>query len=214
MASEFAAGKDKISSPEIDLPHLRIKRPREQNQGMNKAMTNLTGTALSANGYVQWFHHLTAPQIGYEWCHLVAHSMGGAGGPTNIVAGRASNNTEQLIIENMLSMYRSEKAIKIKVKALVEGNNRGIYLGNIIRYRVYIDGNTKDFFLDCRVNVAPSGIHLLTLAHEGAQWINKMLADRADRAGCAVTWNEHVKIRRFLMEKLQAPLDDAGIGYG
>src|ERR1700730_1484608 len=76
---------------------------RAHTVAMNAATFAEVTTALSATAYARRGHgaRLTGGHsaIGYEWCHLVSHGMGGPDVPANIVAATCHQNSEQLILE-------------------------------------------------------------------------------------------------------------------
>lgn len=155
---------------------------RQTNQGMNHAMTVLTGQSCSATRYAIWFDGRN-PAYGvrgdqrWEWCHLLAHGMGGADNHTNIVAARKGNNSEQLAIESALQMYRRERVFQMKIRSLRLNGGDGVHLGNLIRYKVrcIFGGNPYNRFLDCLNAPDPSEIHYYDLLRQVAMWANNKL---------------------------------------
>ncbi|MEM7165155.1 MAG: DNA/RNA non-specific endonuclease [Planctomycetota bacterium] len=86
--------------------------------------------------------------ISYEWCHLIAHGLGGSDNKKNVVAATAYCNTEQLILECVLYEYRQE-GLSVDVQAkLAKGTE---HLGECINYSVNYKGSTVySRLLDCR----------------------------------------------------------------
>jgi hypothetical protein len=116
-----------------------------------KASTELeTNERCSATKYARLGHgsFLTRGHsaIRYEWCHLVAHGMGGKDVPENLVAATCYQNTEQFIIECVLYGYRMEGfSVHVAAKLakgtlhLAETIEYSILLGNEILWEVRMD---------------------------------------------------------------------------
>ncbi len=173
----------KIKTAWVDLPPGRAGSRRTGNQGMNPATFLLTGANRSATQYVGWFkgQHPNANEVDattqWEWCHLLAHSLGGGDNATNIVAAVKGNNSEQLAIESALSMYRMEGVFQMKISAATFGVNNGKHLGNVIRYKIRCTRIPGDFclYLDCLNAPRPSAIHFYGVVQRVAAWANAKL---------------------------------------
>jgi hypothetical protein len=149
---------------------------------MNDEMARLTGARSSATEYAAWFagRHRAAripAHERWEWCHLYAHSIGGADGPDNIVAARSGNNSEQLAIESAISMYRHERIFSVRVRAAVLDGGDGRHLGNVICYEVRCDadGSVWAILLDCLAAPTISAIHFYEVMTSFARWANGRL---------------------------------------
>ncbi|WP_157511131.1 hypothetical protein [Frateuria sp. Soil773] len=169
-----------LSSGWVDLPTCRDASRRQTNQGMNGAMVALTGVARSATAYVNWAQlngSVINPAGNWEWCHLIAHSMGGADGPGNIVAAMRGNNSEQLAIESALQMFRREDAFQMKVSVGLLDAGNGRHVGNVIRYKVRCihGGDYYVRYLDCLNAPNPSEIHYYGVMEGLVLWANKKL---------------------------------------
>lgn len=163
----------------VALPAARESSRRTPNQGMNAQMIALTGVTRSANEYLIWYH--TDPNFTHnkpwEWCHLLAHSMGGADNPTNIVAARKGNNSEQLAIESALQMYRMEQLFEMQISAACVDAADGVSIGDVIRYdvRCTLGGDHFLIYLDCKNAPNPSQIHYYGVLQSVAKWANRKL---------------------------------------
>lgn len=73
----------------------------------------------------------------YEWCHLVSHGLGGLDVENNIVAATKYQNTEQLILENVLYEYRME-GLSIRVQAKLASGTK--HLAESVYYEVLLNG--------------------------------------------------------------------------
>ncbi|MES2673816.1 MAG: hypothetical protein V4660_06220 [Pseudomonadota bacterium] len=185
----------------FNLPRSRSVSRRTGNQGMKHAMINLTGANRSALDYILWINDRSLSHAGWEWCHLQAHSMGGRDEHQNVVAARRGNNSEQLIIENALQMYRQENIFEMRVSAALFNNNNGKYAGNIIRYEIRSRANSNRLIhhLDCLGAPNPSGIHHGAM-HQGiCRWANIKLTQLSrDLYGNTITAEEKRAVRRYL----------------
>ncbi|MEJ2407347.1 MAG: hypothetical protein P8171_24340 [Candidatus Thiodiazotropha sp.] len=169
----------KLTTGWVALPEARSKSRRETNQGMDTAMAALTGAACSATRYAIWCDGRNTAAgikstVRWEWCHLLAHSMGGADNATNIVAAVKGNNTEQLAIENTLQMYRRENMFHMKVTAACLNGADMRHMGDVIKYEIRCEHGGTDFvhYLDCLNVPAPSEIHYYDLSRSVATWAN------------------------------------------
>lgn len=194
----------KISTGWYDLPANLSGTRRTSNQGMNTATAALTGANRSAKQYAIWFDVRNGgqvdPLVAWEWCHLRAHSQGGADDETNIVAAVKGNNSEQLAIENALSMYRAENEFQLKVSAVTLDVGDGQHMGDVIRYRVRsitLPGNDFEVYLDCQKAPAPSEIHYYGVLESVAQWANHKLTRISDALN-PVSGTERRAIRNHL----------------
>lgn len=184
LNAEFMATPpaQRLSTGWRQLPLTRDRSRRVSNQGMDTAMNNLTGQTYSATNYATWCKS-RHPALGinnnvrWEWCHLLAHSMGGADNETNIVAAVKGNNTEQLAIETALQMYRCESIFELQVTAARLNNPDCIYIGNIIKYEVRcrFGGGNFVHYMDCLGVPNPSQIHFYDLLEKVAVWANNKL---------------------------------------
>jgi hypothetical protein len=182
---DFERTFPKLTSLPFNLPRVPSRQRRAASQGMQAAMLALTGDATirTANEYVAWYNaHTPRMQVDasaqWEWCHLRAHSMGGAEAPANVVAAVKGNNSEQLAIENVLSMYRAEEVFEVEISAVTLNQSTGRHLGNVIRYQVRPiggGGDCFDYYLDCLNAPAPSSIHFYNLVESLAKWANRRL---------------------------------------
>lgn len=180
LALAYANAPQHLNSGWVTLPTYRDASRRQTNQGMNGATAALTGAALSATNYVNWASLNGSPiNAGgsWEWCHLIAHSMGGADGPANIVAARRGNNSEQLAIESALQMFRREEAFGMKVSVGLFGAGNSRYAGNVIRYKIRCIHGGGDYvrYLDCLNAPNPSQIHYYGVMEDIVLWANKKL---------------------------------------
>ncbi len=208
IAFEATPKAQRLSTGWVDLPQTRASSRRETNQGMNAAMIALTGVARSATNYVIWFDGLH-PGVGlrsdqpWEWCHLLAHSMGGADDATNIVAARKGNNSEQLAIESALQMYRMEQIFQMKITAACLNGANGRHIGNVIRYKIRCIHGGQSFivFLDCLNAPDPSQIHYYGLLESVARWANNLLIQASMQIyGNAVTADERRQVLDYIDE--------------
>lgn len=162
----------------VDLPQSQSTSRRTSNQGMTRAMAGLfphLAPPVSATTYA----NALGWQGSYEWCHLIAHSMGGGDGPNNVVAGTANNNSEQLIVENLLSCYRQEQAFLMRVSARLQDAGNGRYMGLAIRYEVSDGNSIRAMYFDSQTQRVPSGIHVEAVMENLARWLNLSLRARA-----------------------------------
>jgi hypothetical protein len=178
----FEASARKLNTNIVPLPGVRSYMRRLTRQGMDDAMISLTGSHRSATEYVNWFtasysHHIPLNE-GWEWCHLLAHSMGGADNERNVVAARRGNNTEQLAIESALHMYRSEGIFTLNITAACVDRHGGMHIGDVIKYEVsciYHGAAPLVIYLDCLRAPKPSQHHFYHLLEMVASWANKIL---------------------------------------
>ena len=193
----------KITTGWVALPQNRAANRRQTNQGMNTAMNALTGGAISASNYALWFSgrnpHTVDATVPWEWCHLLAHSMGGADNATNIVAAVKGNNSEQLAIESALSMYRMENVFELKVTGATIDNADGQHLGDVIRYKIRCTQGGESFvrYLDCLNAPNPSEIHYYDLLRSVALWANRLLV-RISGAQNPTTKTEYRLIQQYI----------------
>jgi hypothetical protein len=172
-----AAPNELLSSGLVALPASRSTTRRVPNQGMTAAMTALFAPPVPTSATL--YANALGLQGTYEWCHLVAHSMRGGDGPLNVVGGTKNNNSEQLIIENLLSTYGQERCFGMTVTARLQNPNLGQHMGVAIRYEVS-DGNyTFTLYFDSQTQNQPSGVHVQALMEKLARWLNQCLVDRA-----------------------------------
>ncbi len=188
------------------LPTFRCYSRRTTNQGMDTAMQNLTGAKRSALAYATWVSGRNANAgldvtLPWEWCHLVAHSLGGADNAGNIVAAVKGNNSEQLAIESALHMYRSEDQFELKVTASLMNNGDGKHVGDVIRYKIRCSAGGSDFeqYLDCLNAPDPSEIHYYGLLEAVAKWANNKLVAISDALN-KVSTAERNLIKDFIDE--------------
>ncbi|KLD69624.1 hypothetical protein [Xanthomonas pisi] len=177
---------------------------RITNQGMSPCMRRVTGAAISATQYAGWVKNrfpnspLDAAKR-YEWCHLLAHSMGGSDDETNIVAAVRGNNTEQLAIESALQMYRRENVFEMRVSAALIDGIGAQHVANVICYEVrcIYGGDNYIRYMDCLNAPNPSQIHFYGVLSDFAMWANQKLQRIAD------AYNPLTRtIRRELIEML------------
>ncbi|TKC81444.1 hypothetical protein FAZ69_27840 [Trinickia terrae] len=163
-------------------PAKEVKHGYRPKRGHKAAMDAATlkecGQALSATQYARLRSSglsITSGHayIAYEWCHLVAHGMGGSDSPDNIVAATAFQNTEQLILECVLYGYRME-GLEVEVQAkLARGWE---HLGESIWYRVKLDDQTiYTRTMDCRRATRPDFKEYGAVAREMRRYINTAL---------------------------------------
>lgn len=179
LRNRFDENRNRINTNWSDLPNRILRSGRSSNQGMNRTMENLTGQRRSATEYAQWCAGLNQapariPGGRWEWCHLLAHSMGGRGGPNNIVAAVRGNNSEQLAIESALLMYRQESIFEMKISATHFAGANFRYVGDVIRYRArcIYGGQELAYYLDCLYAPRPSAIHFYRVLRFVASWAN------------------------------------------
>jgi hypothetical protein len=135
------------------------------------------GTSLSATNYARrghgayWTRGHSA--IGYEWCHLVAHGMGGPDHPKNLVAATRHQNSEQLIIECVLYGYRMEGfAVQVRAK-LAKGTQ---HLAESIYYQILLNGQSAyTRTMDCRRATQPDFAEFHTVARDLRARLNAAL---------------------------------------
>jgi len=129
----------KKNSPVTRVQH-GYRPSRNHTEVMNQATTNELGSKLSATQYARAGHGAVLTRghsaISYEWCHLVSHGLGGPDQEGNIVAATKFQNTEQLILENVLYEYRMEE-LSIQVQAKLANGTR--HLGESIYYKVLLE---------------------------------------------------------------------------
>lgn len=167
-----------LPSPWVGLPQNQATSRRTSNQGMTQAMAALLPHApppVSATTYA----NALGLQGTYEWCHLIAHSMRGGDGPANVVAGTKNNNSEQLIVENLLAAYRQEQAFQMRVSARLQDAGNGQHMGMAIRYEVSDGQTVRAMYFDSQTQNQPSDIHVQALMENLARWLNLCLRDRA-----------------------------------
>ena len=176
---DSAGPADLLSSGLVALPPSRSTTRRVPNQGMTAAMAALYPPPAVAPVSATQYANALGLQGSYEWCHLVAHSMRGGNGPANVVAGTKNNNSEQLIVENLLASYNRENAFSMNVTARLLNQGQGRHMGQAIRYQVS-DGNyTFSMYFDCQNQNQPSGVHVQALMQKLARWLNLSLVGRA-----------------------------------
>jgi hypothetical protein len=133
---------------------------RTHTQKMNAIMTHLFGHALTATQYAQQVGMDRCDRVAFNWCHLIAHGLGGADEGYNLVAASTHNNSEQLVIENALYAYRNEtNFFNVKVTAGLKGSAPTLaYAGLVIRYRIEDTAGTEIYqtLLDCSKDTAPT----------------------------------------------------------
>ncbi len=211
----------KITTGLISLPLTRNQRNRVVNQGMANAMIAHTQHAYTATEYAQYvFGDTTAS---WEWCYLLANSMGGKDDETNIVAAVSDNTTEQLAIENALQMYRCEHVFKMEISAGCLDMAKGKYLGNVIKYKISSDyfDNSLVLYLDCLNPLRQAEAHFNSLQKKVAKWANLALeCISAEKNNNPVTRDERNKIlayhavRQNTAEKKKAiDIEDATIPF-
>lgn len=187
LAARFSSGQGRrLSTGWVQLPPARSAVRRPTNQGMNPEMIRLTGSPYSATEYVNWCIQQIPPitinandRSGWEWCHLLAHSMGGADNHMNIVAAVRGNNSEQLAIENALQMYRLENIFEMNISVVCINNGNALYIGDVIKYEIRSrhGGNNLIQYLDCLNAPNPSQIHFYDLLQKVARWANFKLRE-------------------------------------
>lgn len=194
----------------LALPADASSTRREPRQGMDAAMTVLTGAPRSARQYVAWYV-LQPGAVGgldatadWEWCHLQAHSLGGLDDETNVLAAVKGNNSEQLAIENALHMYRREDCFEFKVEGLKHDLGNGQHIANIVRYKIRCTaaGEKLQFFLDGLNAPDPSGIHFGGVHTAVATWANRVLSRMS---ASPVTKTEQNSIKAYVRERTGAP---------
>ena len=198
----------KLSSGEIQLSPNASANQRAPNQGMSGIMHQVTGIEnCSATTFVNWYKQQTFPehtllnQPQWEWCHLLAHCMGGVSGEENIVIGAKHNNSEQMYIENAIQRYRKEEAFAVKITAacLDDIKKPGGYIASVIEYKIIaIDDRSTQLtlYLDCLNPPKPSEIHQENVIAEVASFCNKMLSRFAPQ----VSAREKNLIKRYIAE--------------
>jgi len=195
----------KLSTGWYDLPASLSGTRRTSNQGMNGATTVLCCARCSATRYAIWYDGRNPGEVDstvqWEWCHLRAHSQGGADDETNIVAAVKGNNSEQLAIENALSMYRPENEFQLKVSAVTLDTVDGEHLGNVIRYKVRsrtVPGGDFELYLDCLQAPQPSEIHYYDVLRNVAHWANRKLLRISDHFN-PVSGTERRMVRDYML---------------
>src|SRR5579863_6349603 len=76
---------------EQEIENFKVRRRERLIQIMGVSATNYAAA-----------HQAPVLPRGYEWCHLVAHGLGGEDEQGNLVAGSTYANSEQLMIERVL----------------------------------------------------------------------------------------------------------------
>jgi hypothetical protein len=133
---------------------------RTLTQKMNQIMRSLFGANMTATAYAKHVRMDRCDRVDFNWCHLIAHGLGGADEGNNIVAASTHNNSEQLVIENALYAYRNEEnTFKIKVTAGLMGTTHALaYAGMVIDYIVTDTSGTEIYktLLNCSKDTAPT----------------------------------------------------------
>jgi hypothetical protein len=196
-----------LSTGWVDLPLSRQTTRRTANQGMNVTMIALTTLARSATQYVTWYSTTVGAwavnvHTQWEWCHLLAHSLGGLDNATNVVAAVRGNNTEQLAIESALQMYRLENCFEMQISAVLLDGGNGCHIATVIRYEIRLNGyGSYVRYLDCLNAPNPSQIHFYGLLEEIVSWANAALVWRANQNNISVTPTEQRLIKRYMQDK-------------
>lgn len=152
---------------------------RTQGTSMANATNAELGKSLSATGYAReghgayWTRGHSA--IRYEWCHLVAHGMGGSDEQDNLVAATRHQNTEQFILECVLYGYRMEGFTVDVAAKLAKGTD---HLAESIHYQVLLGGRSAyRRTMDCRRATQPSWPEFRSVARDMRAWLNAALAE-------------------------------------
>lgn len=191
------------------LPIYRSSARRIPFQGMERAIQDLQmdyqyDGLKSATSYAAWVRDRQRRRLTlrHEWCHLLAHSMGGMDRPANVVAAGKGNNSEQLAIENILSAYRSENIFQVRVQAGLYDQAEGKHLATVIRYQIKpANGNTVlILLLDATVStLIPSAIHQYTMIRNIGTWLNSRTLTGGGNV--AVDRQMKAKIRKYLKDR-------------
>lgn len=201
LAWAFGRNINRKTTGILNLPVRASHLYREPNQGMAFEMLDLTGDGRisSAGQYAAWVSQRN-PAIQmqarrYEWCHLIAHSLRGRGGPRNIVAAAKGNNTEQLAIENTLHKYRTEEMFQFCVSASLLGNQHSDarHLADVIKYEIdsVYASEPLGLFLDAqKPPLRVAYIHFKSVQREIARWANKCIERRSRWHGNEVDADE------------------------
>ncbi|WP_160398129.1 SpvB/TcaC N-terminal domain-containing protein [Paenibacillus sp. MMS18-CY102] len=114
----FFAGKhDYIEKQQVVSPSsLNVDGRDSTNDTMGKASAFHSTNNLPASLYSSRDDSIIGG-LGEAWCHLVAHCLGGAESPDNLVAGSQGSNLVQLGIELAVKDFVSSTGEKVLVKA-------------------------------------------------------------------------------------------------
>ena len=204
-----------IDSGLVNLPYERTRTRRTPNQGMTEAIDRIRlvydydSPTSDATSYAAWV--LGRQTVRHEWCHLVAHSMGGRDRPANVVAAAVGTNSEQLAIENILSAYRNENLFRLQVLAGLYNRDAGQHLATVFRYSIASRAShtTLDIFLDATVDaIQPSAIHQYALVRVVGTWLNKEI----ERCETFITAEEKKAVRKYLKsQRYDVGEDDDGV---
>ena len=193
----WRTGQGRTKEQAIDIKHTAT-RNRLKTSAMNGATTLETGNPLTATQYAQWGHGARFTRghsnIDYEWCHLVAHGLGGKDTPINLVAATKYQNTEQLILENVLYEYRME-GLKVAVEAKLASGTQ--HLAESIWYRVSLTANNVVVYertMDCRRATNPTYDECVAVASEMRCAINSVLSQYFPVDGFDPAVEDHVDL--------------------
>jgi hypothetical protein len=124
--------------------HTGKKREKSQTQVMGAS----AGEAAEAAGYAR------NEGAGWEWLHLIAHSMGGIAVqgpqvPGNLVAGTSECNTQMIVVEEFLKDCVKKLGGMAKLMVFAELLDADYHIGKAIRYDFEIynaDGDAIEVF--------------------------------------------------------------------
>jgi len=129
-AAEYRVGGRRVLPAGIVIGPA-TKGRRKQGEVMAVATGHASATAFAiANGGVAG--------IPYEWCHLIARSLGGKDEPANLVAASKFNNSEQLQIESVLKPYRNNGDVTLHVTSTLF--NGIAHLASKLTYVISVKG--------------------------------------------------------------------------
>ncbi|MEX3944864.1 hypothetical protein AB4Y44_36130 [Paraburkholderia sp. BR10937] len=170
---------------------------RKHTEVMKAATMAEVNQELSATEYARnaWFFNPTKGHrdIRYEWCHLVAHGLGGPDHHTNIVAATKYQNSEQLILESVLHDYRME-GLELVVEAKLALGWQ--HLAESIWFRVRL-GN-KDIYsrtMDARRATKPDFNEYAAVSTEMRRYLNNGL--RAHYPGGDLNMDEYEAFKQY-----------------
>ena len=140
--ASYAETKHRVKAEEIhvSLDHEVKVAPKKKRAYVTNMLNATTVEGLcatdSATVYAAHFH---APVIagGYNWCHLIGHGAGGSDAASNIMAASTHCNSEQLLIEKVVYLY---KAKGVSLRCQVRRHGGALYLASAFRYDVLVNG--------------------------------------------------------------------------
>jgi hypothetical protein len=151
LVSKWSAARDKKRTYAF-VQHSN-KKLRTHTAQMNSEMRDWGlldgyGHPLSATRYATHFNVRKHDGLNYEWCHLVAHGLGGQDSPENLFLGSKPHNSEQLIIESAVYNYKIEAGLfVVDVTAGLPNKKFSAkgFIADVVQYRVQNSRNDDIF---------------------------------------------------------------------